>query len=246
MATEYQYFSGQGIVSAAPIVNGVVGQYRDLGDVSGLGIATAVTKVEKKESRSGQRATSKTVIKETKITGKMTLEELTAENLVMALRGTSTAVTAGTVTDEVISGTTLNVGDLYRLSGINPTSIVIKDSTSGTAKTLVAGTDYRITDNGAIELLIKTGFVGPLKASYTKAASVEIAAMQANVEGYALRFDGLNTADGDKKVVVQIPKVDIDPAKALDLIQDEFGKLDVDFTILSTPSAAPFTITMET
>ena len=70
--------------------------------------------------------------------------------------------------------------------------------------------------------------------------------MQANVEGYALRFDGLNTADGDKKVVVTIPKVDIDPAKALELIQDEFGKLDVDFTILSTPSAAPFTITMET
>lgn len=245
MATEYQYFSGQGIVSVAPIVNGVVGQYRDLGDVSGLGISAAATKVEKKENRSGQRVISKTVNKENKITGKMTLEELTAENLVMALRGTSTTVAGGAVTDEAISGNTLNVGDLYRLSGMKPTNIVIKDSTSGTAKTLVAGTDYRITDNGAIELLNKTGFVGPLKASYTKAASVQIAAMQANVEGYALRFDGLNTAAGDKKVVVTIPKVDIDPAKALELIQDDFAKLELDFTILDIPGGAPFIIEQE-
>ena len=243
MATEYQYFSGQGIVSLAPIVGGVIGAFRDLGDVSGLSNATSVSKVEKKENRSGQRATSKTVVKETKITGKMTLEELTPENLAMALRGTITTVTGGTVTNEVISPNTLTVGDVYRVAGLKPTALVIKDST-GTPVTLVAGVDYKINENGSITLLNKTGFTGPLKASYTGATGKTIAAMQANVEGYALRFDGLNTADGDNPVIVQIPKVDIDPAKALDLIQDDFGKLDVDFTILSTPSAAPYSITM--
>lgn len=50
------YFYGQGEIDAAPIVNGVLGKWRWIQDVSAMSIQLAVEKVEHKESYSGQKA----------------------------------------------------------------------------------------------------------------------------------------------------------------------------------------------
>nr|EKX5697251.1 hypothetical protein [Pseudomonas aeruginosa]EKX5703811.1 hypothetical protein [Pseudomonas aeruginosa]EKX5715367.1 hypothetical protein [Pseudomonas aeruginosa]EKX5728166.1 hypothetical protein [Pseudomonas aeruginosa] len=44
------YFYGQGEIDAAPIVNGVLGKWRWIQDVSAMSIQLAVEKVEHKES----------------------------------------------------------------------------------------------------------------------------------------------------------------------------------------------------
>lgn len=230
MATEY--FSGQGIMKVALITNGVVGPYRDVQNVPSLSISTSVTKKEHKESRSGQRATDKTLITEKKITFKATLDGFGAKNLAFAFQGTISDVVSGTVTNETVGTGTLAVGQEWALANPKASAVVLKDSTN---KTLVLGTDYSVNEvYGTITLLNVTGITAPIKAAYSYAARTSVNLVEANVEGYRIRFEGLNTADGDRPVLITLFKADVDPAKVLDLIQDDFGKLEVEGGVLKT------------
>ena len=51
--------------------------------------------------------------------------------------------------------------------------------------------------------------------------------LQTNSEGHYLRFEGLNTADGNKPVLVEVFKADLSPTASLDLITDELGSFEL-------------------
>jgi hypothetical protein len=48
---------------------------------------------------------------------------------------------------------------------------------------------------------------------------------------YALRFEGMNTANDDAEVLVEFYKVQIDPA-GIDLISDNIGKFTLNGSVL--------------
>lgn len=225
------YYSGQGEVWIAPIKAGVTGKYRFLGNVPELEIATEVDKVEHKESSSGQRLADHVLTKEKKVSFKATIEELSDDNVALAFQGKKTEIAGGKVTDEEIADVV--AGDTVFLSGIGFTDLKVKDSATSAA-TLVEGTHYAVDARfGKVTLLDLSGLTLPLKATFTKAKTVQIEFMTENVEGYALKFLGLNTAKSDEPVMVELLKTSIDPAKTWALIQDELGALELDGDVLA-------------
>lgn len=229
-----EYFSGQGRVYVAPWVNGKRGALRWVGNVPELEIGVEVDKEEHKESYSGQRLVDFTMIKETNTTFKATLEEFTQENLALAFRASVKAVEGSTVADETVGGDALAVGDVLLLTHPSVSGLTLKDSKSGTATTLKEGEHYEVDLKfGRVTLLKTEGLTAPLKAAYTYGAATEIDMMQQASEGYYVRFEGLNTAKGNAPVLIEMHKVDIDPAKTMSLIQDDLASFELEGNVLA-------------
>ncbi|HOD32786.1 MAG TPA: hypothetical protein PKO12_04875, partial [Holophaga sp.] len=97
---------------------------------------------------------------------------------------------------------------------------------------------------GAIEILdLTTGgpFTAPLKADYTPGATKEVGLFTVGSTPYYLFFEGLNTADSNEPVLVDLFKVQIDPSKQFDLITDEYAKFPIEGSALmdsARPSSA--------
>ena len=227
-----EYFSGQGRVYVAPIVKGQRGKPRWVGNVPELEIGVEVDKEEHKESHSGQRLVDFTLVKETKTTFKATLEEFTKENLALAFRAAVKKIEGATVAEEQ-GDAAITDGDTWFLNHAGVAELKITDSTSAPV-TLKEGEHYESDLKfGRITLLKTLGIKAPLKAAYTYGAATEIDLMQEAVEGFYVRFEGLNTAMGNAPVLIEMHKVDIDPAKTLSLIQDDLASFELEGNVLA-------------
>ena len=156
------YFSGQGKLKIAPIVAGVIaGGYRWVGNVPDFKPAFANTKLDHKESYTGQRLTDKTITTELKSTFSATLEDWSPDNMALATRGKVEKTTTGAVTDEP-SPAVLAVGSTWLLKNSNITSLTITDSATTPATVdpskYVADLAY-----GTVEVLDVTGLTLPLR-----------------------------------------------------------------------------------
>lgn len=227
------YFSGQGKVYAAPRgVGGAAGAFKFLGNVPELSVAMATSVIEHKESTSGSRITDQRIVKENKASCSMVLEEFNANNLVMALYGTTTAITGSTVTGEAFpSG--LVAGDFVRTKFPKISAVTIKDG-AGSPVTLVAGTDYAIesANHGLIRIISVGTYVQPFTINYTYAASTDVTMFSSAPAERYLRFEGLNTADGNNAVLVELYRVLFDPLKNFGMIQDDLAKFQLDGGVL--------------
>jgi hypothetical protein len=140
---------------------------------------------------------------------------------------------AGTVTAAApeISLATLSVGAVWALKNQKISNLVIKDSAA--TPVTVAAADYTADLNFGTVVVNNLGtgagaYVLPLKANYTYAASSAVAFFTQAASEVALRFEGINTADSNKKVLVEIYRVALDPTKELGLISDELGKFTLE------------------
>lgn len=216
-------FSGQGKVYAAERdANGLPKAFKFFGNVPELKLQLSSDTVEHKESTSGSRVTDQRMVKENKTALSMTIEEFTADNLATALWGTSVAITGATVTNEDLP-TGLLVGDYFRTK-------YPKISAVTTTPASVAGTDYQITsaDHGMLKVLSAAILgSGTPKINYTYAAVTDVTMFtKPSVERW-LRFEGLNTADSNKPVLIDLYRVIFDPMKDFGLINDEFAKWEL-------------------
>lgn len=220
MAYEYkpEYFSGQGRLSIAKIVNGKPQAYRFAGNVPTLEISTEVQSNDHKESHSGQRAIDYSIVTERNVSFSATLEEFTKENLAIALGASVSKIEAKNVSDEVL-GNSPKDGDVLYLQYANAKDVVINVK-GAPAEASAYVIDARF---GRVTILDSTKFTGAVTANYKTNEVTVIEALQENVEGYALRFDGLNTAKADEPVIVKIGKVHLNPAETLSLISDELN-----------------------
>jgi hypothetical protein len=115
--------------------------------------------------------------------------------------------------------------------------VVVKDS-AGIPATVPAA-NYSVDSSfGTITILNPATFVMPLKAEYTYAARETIAFFSQSIQEVAIRFEGVNTADNDTKVLVEIYRVALDPAKELGLITNDFGKFSLEGSALVDPTKA--------
>lgn len=213
--------------------NGRATEVRSPGNVADLKLSLKTDVLEHYESQSGQRSLDHRMIKTKSATVSLTLEEFTKENLALALYGTSNATTSGSVTDEAIGGAAPVVGDRYFLAHPKVSALVIKDSAS-TPATLTLGTHYSVdTDFGAIEFLDLGAHTAPFKASYTYGEVSEIGIFTQPLPERYLRLEGLNTAQGNARVLVELYRVAFDPLKELTLISNDYNKFDLEGSLLA-------------
>lgn len=154
------------------------------------------------------------------------------ERIYDRLLGDASAIAAGTVTDEAH---TAHKGALLRLAHLAPTAVIVTNGTGAT--TYIAGTDY-VVSGGGIVVPETSGIAdaSDIKVSYAYGAQNVIQAITAVGAEYTLAFDGMNEVDSGKPCVVDLWRVRFTPAKSLDLIDDDFGKLELEGKLLKDES----------
>lgn len=229
------YFSGQGRVYLAKRdANGNPLNLRWVGNVPDLKITLNVETIEHKESYSGQRLVDLQLVKGVSGEFSCTLEDLSVENLEIALYGTTTSVTAGNVTGEQLA-TGVSAGDTRLLANQFVSSVVVRDS-SATPKTLPAAQYTVLANQGAIVFNdVSTGgpYVQPFKVDYAYGAAKRTAMFKSARPELWLRFDGINTADDNKPVVVDLYRVAINPTRDLSLIGEDLQKFELSGLVLA-------------
>lgn len=214
------YFYGQGRISLAPIdpTSGLPGKFVFVGDVSACTVKLTNSKVSHNESYSGQVA--QTAYFPTKKSGTldMTINQIDSNSLALALFGTTASTVAGTVTGETVPAG-LVVGDTFYADNPQVSAVVITDSTAQPV-TLVLGTHYEIDDAnfGRFVLLSVNGITQPLKLAYSYGAFSQTAIFTQAQPVVALRYEGVNLADNNKPVMIDLYRVATDPLAQLQLI----------------------------
>lgn len=238
------YFSGQGRVYLAQRdANGNPLALRWVGNVPDLKISLNIETIEHKESYSGQRLTDLQLIKSKDGEMNCTLEDFSVENIELSLYGQTASITGATVTGETLP-TGILAGETRLLANQFISAVTVKDS-SGTSKTLPA-TQYTVHANqGAITFNdIATGgpYVQPFKVDYTYGTARRSAMFKSAKPELWLRFDGINTADNNKPVVVDLYRVAINPTKDFSLISDDLQRFELSGRVLADttkPEAGP-------
>jgi hypothetical protein len=238
MATENQsfYFSGQGVVllGERDAITGANTGLTPVGNVSALSLTVETTVFQHKESWTGQRGIDLELNQEVNVGVNMTMESIDKDNLALALYGTATAVASGSVTGEVV---TAQPGKWVLLANIDVSTVVVNGP--GGTPTYVLDTDYKLNaEAGSIEILtagsISQDELLEIDYAYGDQDNVEAVTSSAAPLRWA-RFEGLNTADGDKAVVVDIYKLSVQPLAELGLINEELAQMELESRALSDP-----------
>ena len=164
----------------------------------------------------------------------MTLHDISFDNLALALRGTASAVTAAAVNSET---KVAYKGALVPFDFIPDFTQTYSIKNNAGDVTYVKDTDYTLARNGIV--VLSAGAIAnaaTIKVSYTKKASHSIEGLVSAGTDYRLVFDGLNEAQSGKAVSVTLYRVKFSPTAGLDLIGDDFGKMDLKGTVLQDSS----------
>lgn len=211
------HYYGKGKIYLALITAGVVGASVWIGDVSAFSIKSTTQKVEHKESYSGKNALTDSFVTENAITVDMTLHQISPANLARVLYGSVTSTDAGTFTGKSL-GAAVVAGDEISLGYLSVSDVVITDS-AGTPATLVEGTDYTVDPTfGRVTILDVGSYTQPFLAAGAFDATQAVGMFTAGQQKYALRYEGVNLAEGNTPVVVDLYKVAPDPLQELALI----------------------------
>lgn len=165
----------------------------------------------------------------------ITMLELKPENIAIAVFGTASAVSAGTVTDEAHS--LVKQGGLVPFANIpDPAQSVTVTGTGGTP-TYVEDTDYRRVTAG-IEIIVGGSIADDtaLLVDYTKKAGNVVEALLNSGLEYRMVFSGVNEAESGRQVVVTAHRVKFGPGQSLGFIGDEFAELQVTGEVLKDPA----------
>jgi hypothetical protein len=183
------------------------------------------------ENESGDKRIDLRIDTGLNVTASMTLENINKENLLLAFDGSTTTVSGATVTAEAHVA---YKGRAFPLNKANITAFTsLTPDPAGTAYT--AGSDYIITPPSNIIYIPPTSTIDdadPVLANYTCGSSEVVYAFNSAPTDKYLFFDGLNTVDTKKPVIVELFKCSIDPAAQTALIADDLINLELSMTVL--------------
>lgn len=229
-----KYFRGQGKVLIRA-TSGSNDSLRYVGNCSELMFNTNETFQEHQESYTGERRTDLRFKTQTQVTITVTMENTIKENWQLALKGSTTAQAGATVTAE--SHTAPAVGNYFALNKKYVTTLTsITSDPSGT--TFVAGTDY-VHEGTSNLIYVPAGSAlagDAILVNYTAGAADIVSSFNATATDYYLYFDGLNTVDSNKPVVVEAFKVSLNTTQQIALISDNLTQLQLQGTILYDPA----------
>lgn len=253
------YYSGQGMLHAAVRnADGTPQGFLPMFNVPALEISVEVTKVEHKESMTGQRAVDLTIIQEKKGTFTMTLESMNMENLAIAFWGENATQTGASQTDVVVVARVHADNYDYRVPIIDATgknyvglsSTVIGDDAAPTTTY-----EFGLTETAAGSL---NGWIDAANGSiviFNTAKQTSNGAANNITDGQDLyldftdttvylthaftetslerwiRFEGLNTID-DERVIINMFKASLDPLQNYGVINEEVAQLEISGSLL--------------
>lgn len=221
----YKPYLGSGKVYAR-----VVGSAMALAEVGNVSELKLTTDEESKElkNNTGGGGTYAEVKRINGVGVSMVLHDLNQVNLSRALKGTASEVVAGTVTDEV---QVAYKGGLCRLAHPGPTAVIVTNT--GATVTYVAGTDYEVRGEGVFVLPGTTiADAESINVSYSHADYDVVEALTQSGVELEMAFGGINEADSDKPVLVDLYRVSLGAAKELSLIGDDFASLALEGKLL--------------
>lgn len=216
------YYFGQGRVSIRP-KDGDSKAWRWLGDVSELTLnSEAEETLKHKENYSGLKNTVRSIRFGGEYSLTATLFQIDKNNLAMAARGTITDIPAGTVTGEDLGA--VAVGDLFILdNGFNVSDVVIKDSASTELEPEHYDLDAR---TGRIEILSLPGtLVAPFTVAYKYSGASGVVLFNKQIEDFELKYEGINMAENNVPVLLELYKVSPGNLQSLSLISGDTSSL---------------------
>jgi len=234
------YYYGQGKVYSRK----TGGKWRWWGDVSALTLRAEIEKAEHKESYSGQKAVVRSIKVGTTVSMQATLHQIDPDNLAEAVYGAASDIDAGTVTGEGLG--TVAAGDIVRLAHGGVSDLVITDS-AGTPAT-IADTHYTLDERYGVITFVSLPSgpapTMPLLAAYSHAGGRQVNIMTQPTPVMEFRYDGVNLAEGNAPVTLELYKISTDPLSELALITDgtSLAGMQVTCPVLldsSKPSTGP-------
>lgn len=165
------------------------------------------------------------------VSGTLSLRHFTADNLARLIWGTNTAQAATPVVDE--AGYKIVTGAFV------PTKALIDTTVAPTVKkgaTTILTADYTVSPAGIlIADTITTGSVASgdsITISYTPKLSARVDALISAAPDVSIHFEGINEVD-NKYLSVKFWKCKLGAAQNVSLIGDDFGALEVSFSVQS-------------
>lgn len=213
----------------------ILGRIYPLGNVTALKISVDEEKKELKDYENAGGGTINTVSRIKSAGFDFTVTDISPRNLALALRGTTDTQAAASITGEAFADIAFDAALLLSRIPDPAQPIVVKLGTT----VLVEGLDYQRIRSTITPLSGGSLHAGDdITVDYHALPENLTDAMTTGAQEYKLIFDGLNEAQSGRPVRVEIPRAKFNPAKALDLIGDDFSDIKIEGDILKDPSLA--------
>lgn len=223
--------------------------FRHVGNSTAFSLNVESEKLEHQNSRSGVKAIDREITLSQKVGVTLTLDEvLNAENLAYFFSGTATknvtnSATGASLTDILIHADALKTRSYElvnssggRLYDIFTSGLIVKSGSGavGSASTLTAGTDYEVDTKWGMIFLTSTGAHvdgNNLWFSYTSPGGEktvdQVTMLTQSKQSVFLRFVGINPANSDKEVLLDLHSVSLSADGELPMIGEEFATLSL-------------------
>jgi hypothetical protein len=203
--------------------------FRDLENVSNFLFSFAEEEKKLLDYASASGGVDASIRRITDATGSMDLRHFTADNLALALWGTTAALSAVAIVDEA--------GYKIVPNKFVPTKRLINTTVAPVVKkgsTVISTTDYTVSTGGiTIASSISTAGVvsgDAITIAYTPLAGADVQALISSAPDVSLHVEGINEVDG-KPLVFKGFKAKLGVAQNVGLIGDDFGTLQVSFSL---------------
>lgn len=160
---------------------------------------------------------------------------------VATLGAVATAVTVGATTAITVPNSS-EVGDQVYLQGFTGAGAAALNgvwanvtAASATAISVDIDTTEAVITVGATSIVFDPSTPVPVSAAYSYSKQALVDALTQPLTEVYLRFEGLNTADSNSPVIVELFKFSTDPLKELALLTDTYGTFDIEGALLADP-----------
>ncbi|HGV3489283.1 TPA: phage tail protein [Klebsiella quasipneumoniae subsp. quasipneumoniae] len=183
----------------------------EIGDVSALTLKLSFEQSERKISRAGVVMTSDRRYTSFSASLASVWHDFSADNLSLLLFGKTSRIAQSWQNDEALPKG-ITAGDRVALAYQNVREVSIDG--------LAEGTGYEVDYGfGAISFLT-TPQSQPVKVTYDYAGSQSVSLLNAKSPEVSLRYEGINLAEGGKKVLLELWRMTFDPLTVLELINN--------------------------
>jgi hypothetical protein len=221
---------------AVRTAEGKPGPFKFVGCADAFSFDMTVDTFEHIERCTGNNGVDYRGIKKKSATLALDITEFNAQNYAFALNGTKVLAeaTEGTVTDEVLP-LGIEVGDMVIIGGQSPkdgiTDLVVTGGGSPPVGALVLDEDYEFDpEYGTIVFLTPLPNGGTLTYKHQNKQFVTM--FTAGTQEVWVRYNFLNVANNNAKGHSDFYKARFDPAKGVELINDEIQKLSLTASLL--------------
>lgn len=230
-----------GVLSFATLdaSDNVVSGYEPVGNIEGLSFEPSTTKVSKNETMSGKNNKVIEIVTATDVALSIDFSEFSAGNIERFTFGTKADIAAAAAQLVEINA---------KLDTINPVGFIMDSATAvvvtddGATVTYEEGKNYEVQDSdifiystaeqtakGAANLIAADAII---EITSDKKAQTEIKAFTNTELKVAARFTGVNTANEDEAIIIELPKITLEPAAFNALSNTEFNSASVSGSIL--------------